>query len=173
MTSGILSLLLCFAFAFCSCFLLVDLGKDSGFNSLVLFCGIINAIQCKVMSLTRCHGTGGTLLRRTWWESHQTRENVHVSFTMPLPRLSHDIHTWGISTRSPTATPMAMRLPSRSRPPGPTARTLASLSFSTLDSGRKMPLAVLASALTRWTSTRSRRGARARMERTVDCRFLR
>lgn len=87
------------------------------------------------------------------------------------PQLSHNVHTWGISTRSPTATPMAMRLPSRSRPPGPTARTLASLSFSTLDSGRKMPLAVLVSALTRWTSTRSRRGARARMERIVDCGF--
>jgi hypothetical protein len=91
-----------------------------------------------------------------------------VSF-IPLRVL--DIHTWGIRTRSPTATLMAMRLPSRSRPPGPTARTLASLSFSTLDSGRKMPLAVLASALTRWTRTRSRRGARARMERTVDWGF--
>lgn len=52
-----------------------------------------------------------------------------------------------------------------SRAPGPTARTLASLSFSTLDSGRKMPLAVLVSALMRWTRTRSRRGARARMDR--------
>ena len=68
-------------------------------------------------------------------------------------------------TRSPTATPMGRRLPFLSREPGPTARTLASLSFSTDDSGRKMPLAVLVSALTRWTRTRSRRGARARMER--------
>jgi len=60
---------------------------------------------------------------------------------------------------------MGMRLPFLSKAPGPTAMTLASLSFSTLDSGRKMPLAVLVSALMRWTRTRSRRGARARMER--------
>lgn len=60
---------------------------------------------------------------------------------------------------------MGNRLPFLSRAPGPTARTLASLSFSTLDSGRKMPPAVLVSALMRWTRTRSSRGARERMER--------
>lgn len=63
------------------------------------------------------------------------------------------------------ATPIGNRLPFLSRAPGPTATTLASLSFSTLDSGRKMPLAVFVSALIRWTRTRSRRGARARMDR--------
>lgn len=167
-----------YALILLSAFLLVDLGKDSELF-VSIFCVII--VHYSMMSLTRCHGTGGTLRRQTWWESHRTRRfscqlcrvpRIIIS-AIPLlfPRPSHDIHTWGISTRSPTATLMAIRLPSRSRPPGPTARTLASLSFSTLDSGRKMPLAVLVSALTRWTSTRSRRGARARMERTVDCRF--
>ena len=61
---------------------------------------------------------------------------------------------------------MGRRLPSLSRAPGPTARTLASLRSLTEDSGRKMPEAVLASALTRWTRTRSRRGMRDLMERT-------
>ena len=73
--------------------------------------------------------------------------------------------TCGIRTRSPTATLIGTRLPSLSSPPGPTASTFASLSFSTLDSGRKMPPAVLVSALTRWTRIRSRRGARDLMER--------
>jgi hypothetical protein len=58
-------------------------------------------------------------------------------------------HTWGIRTRSPDATPMGTLLPSRSTAPGPTARTRPSLSSLTLDSGRKMPDAVLVSALTR------------------------
>lgn len=58
-------------------------------------------------------------------------------------------------------------MPSLSRAPGPTARTLASLRSLTEDSGRKMPEAVLASALTRWTRTRSRRGMRDLTERTV------
>jgi hypothetical protein len=73
--------------------------------------------------------------------------------------------TWGINTRSPVVTPMGSLLPSLSRPPGPTARTLASLSSLTLDSGRKMPLAVLASALMRWTRTRSSSGTRDLMDR--------
>ena len=60
---------------------------------------------------------------------------------------------------------MGSLLPFLSSAPGPTARTLASLSFSTEDSGRRMPEAVLVSALTRCTRTRSSSGARARMER--------
>lgn len=32
-------------------------------------------------------------------------------------------HTWGMRTLSPALTPMGRRLPSRSRRPGPTART--------------------------------------------------
>ena len=86
------------------------------------------------------------------------------SWNSSSPALTGEPPNWGIRTRSPTATPMGSRLPFLSMAPGPTARTLASLSFSTLDSGRKMPLAVLVSALMRWTRTRSRRGARARMD---------
>lgn len=73
--------------------------------------------------------------------------------------------TVGISTRSPACTPTGSLLPSLSRAPGPTARTLASLSSLTLDSGRKMPDAVLVSALMRWTRTRSRRGTSDLMDR--------
>ena len=71
-------------------------------------------------------------------------------------------------TRSPTATPMGRRLPFLSREPGPTARTLASLSSLTAVSGRKMPVAVLASGLMRWTRMRSRRGAMLRMDLIAD-----
>jgi hypothetical protein len=73
-------------------------------------------------------------------------------------------HTCGIKTRSPTATPQLTLLPSLSRPPGPTASTFASFSSLTLLSGRKMPEAVLDSAFMRCTRTRSRRGARERID---------
>lgn len=76
--------------------------------------------------------------------------------------------TWGIRTLSPLATPMGRRLPSLSKAPGPTARTLASFCSLTLLSGRKIPEAVLASGLMRWTRTRSRRGARDLMLRRTD-----
>lgn len=80
--------------------------------------------------------------------------------------------TCGINTLSPAVTPMATRLPSLSRPPGPTASTLASFSSLTLDSGRKMPLAVLASARMRWTSTRSSSGISDLIERMeVACKW--
>lgn len=68
---------------------------------------------------------------------------------------------------SPGFTLTPILFPSLSRPPGPTANTFASLSSLTADSGRKMPPAVLASALTRWTRMRSRRGARALIDFTV------
>ena len=78
--------------------------------------------------------------------------------------------TWGIKTLSPACTLQLTLFPSLSKPPGPTAKTLASLSSLTLDSGRKIPLAVLVSALILWTKTRSRRGARDLMDlRAVDC----
>lgn len=75
--------------------------------------------------------------------------------------------TCGINTLSPGCTLTCTRLPSLSRPPGPTASTLASFSSLTALSGRKMPPAVLASAFIRWTSTRSRRGARDLMDLTA------
>lgn len=81
--------------------------------------------------------------------------------------------TVGISTRSPACTPTGSLLPSLSRAPGPTARTLASLSSLTLDSGRKMPDAVLVSALMRWTRTRSRRGTSDLMDRMEVACFAR
>jgi hypothetical protein len=70
----------------------------------------------------------------------------------------------GINTRSPSLTLISNLTPSLEYAPGPTARTRASLSSFTEDSGRKMPDAVLDSAFMRWTRTRSRRGARARMD---------
>lgn len=69
---------------------------------------------------------------------------------------------------SPAATPMGRRLPSLSKRPGPTARTWASFCSLTAASGRKIPEAVLASGLMRWTRTRSRRGVRDLMLRRID-----
>lgn len=68
---------------------------------------------------------------------------------------------------SPGCTLTAILFPSLSKAPGPTASTFASLSSLTADSGRKMPPAVFASALTRWTRMRSRRGARDLIDLTV------
>lgn len=90
----------------------------------------------------------------------------HQQTHTPSPPPQQQEHlTCGIKTRSPGFTEISILLPSLSNPPGPTARTLASDSFSTVDSGRKIPDAVLASALMRWTRMRSRRGARDLMER--------
>ena len=72
--------------------------------------------------------------------------------------------TCGIRTLSPTLTLQLTLFPSLSSPPGPTANTLASFNSLTLDSGRKIPDAVLVSALMRWIRTRSRRGARDLMD---------
>ena len=85
--------------------------------------------------------------------------SIHPPIPLHLQRL-----TCGINTLSPDFTPMGMILPSRSRMPGPTASTLASLSSLTAVSGRKMPVEVLASALTRCTRTRSRSGMRDLMD---------
>ena len=60
-------------------------------------------------------------------------------------RTKYNQHTWGISTLSPGCTLGCIRLPSLSRLPGPTAKTLASFKSFTALSGRKMPPAVLAS----------------------------
>lgn len=73
-------------------------------------------------------------------------------------------HTCGIRTLSPTDTEQLTLFPSLSRPPGPTANTFASLSSLTLDSGKKIPEAVLVSAFMRCTRTRSRSGARDLMD---------
>jgi hypothetical protein len=102
---------------------------------------------------------GVLLLRHLDLHAAKLRTRQHVAPNPSLPK-----RTCGISTLSPGWTLMTMRLPSRSRPPGPTARTLASLSSLTADSGRKMPPEVLASARTRWTRTRSRSGARDLMD---------
>lgn len=88
---------------------------------------------------------------------HQNKKTQHHHQQLPL--------TCGINTRSPGFTEISILLPSLSNPPGPTARTLASDSFSTVDSGRKIPEAVFASALMRWTRMRSRSGASDLMER--------
>lgn len=93
-----------------------------------------------------------------------TSQHIVVSSHGPLGVPKAGL-TVGIKTRSPACTPMGTRLPSLSIPPGPTASTLASFSSLTLDSGRKMPEAVLASALMRWTRTRSRRGTRDLIDR--------
>jgi len=86
------------------------------------------------------------------WPLFASKHNTQSSMKARL--------TCGIRTLSPTVTLQEILLPSLSKPPGPTARTLASLSSLTLDSGRKMPDAVRVSALMRWTRTRSSRGAR-------------
>ena len=93
---------------------------------------------------------------------HKTTINIISSEILEYP--GHQIPTCGINTLSPGATLGVTLLPSLSRPPGPTASTLASLSSLTLLSGRKIPPAVLASALTLWTSMRSRRGERDLMD---------
>jgi len=80
--------------------------------------------------------------------------------------------TWGIKTLSPGCTLGATRLPSLSNAPGPTARTFASLSSLTAVSGRKMPVAVFASGLTRCTRMRSRSGAIERIDLMADCVVL-
>jgi hypothetical protein len=55
----------------------------------------------------------------------------------------------------------------RSRPPGPTARTVASgTCFSVTDEGKKIPDAVFVSALTRWTRIRSSVGFRDEIDRS-------
>lgn len=94
--------------------------------------------------------------------STKKKKKKHGTINSRDPSLSL---TCGIKTRSPGFTEISILLPSLSNPPGPTARTLASDSFSTVDSGRKIPEAVFASALMRWTRMRSRRGARDLMER--------
>src|SRR5947209_12985914 len=63
---------------------------------------------------------------------------------------------------------MAILLPSLSTPHGPTANTLASFSSLRQLSGRKIPPAVLLSALILCTSTRSRRGIRDLMLLSAD-----
>jgi hypothetical protein len=60
---------------------------------------------------------------------------------------------------SPAATLTGILDPSLLKAPGPTARTLASESSLTAVSGKKIPDAVLDSALILWTRIRSRRGA--------------
>ena len=92
--------------------------------------------------------------------------------TSQNPYSNNEMLTCGINTLSPGVTEHAILLPSLSIAPGPTASTLASFRSFTLDSGRKMPLAVFASALMRWTKTRSRRGTRLLMDRMVDWRRL-
>lgn len=133
---------------------------------------ILARILCQQLVMGSCAadtcGWTYSLSRNRWYSSSPALTGEPPNYTpvnIQDNRVDHQIHTWGIRTRSPVLTPIGSRLPFLSRLPGPTAMTLASLSFSTLDSGRKMPLAVLASALTRWTRTRSKRGARARMDR--------
>lgn len=73
-------------------------------------------------------------------------------------------HTCGIKTRSPALTLGSILFPSWFKAPGPTANTRPSDNFSMVLSGKKIPEAVLVSALMRWMRTRSRRGARALMD---------
>lgn len=126
---------------------------------------------CHIKETKKHAGSTYSLSRNSWYSSSPalTGEPPNYKHQLVLSKLFGKLvqtrPTEGIRTRSPTVTPMGRRFPSLSRAPGPTARTLASFNFSTLDSGRKMPPAVLVSALMRWTRTRSRRGARARMDR--------
>ncbi len=100
----------------------------------------------------------------SWMESKlQIAASIHIltlHTTIRIKEQKRPQLTCGIKTLSPGATLHETLLPSLSNPPGPTAKTLASFNSLTLDSGRKMPPAVLASILTRWTRTRSSSGAR-------------
>ncbi|KAH3683543.1 hypothetical protein WICPIJ_005489 [Wickerhamomyces pijperi] len=78
--------------------------------------------------------------------------------TSSSPTLMVEPPNCGIKTVSPTATFGKILLPLVSTKPGPMAKTLAVFNFSTFFSGNKIPEAVLASALTLWTKTRSNNG---------------
>jgi len=108
---------------------------------------------------------GGSAILR-----HVSRGPLRVRVRVPfLSSPDSTTHTCGINTRSPGCTFGLTVLPSLSRPPGPTASTRASFSSLTELSGRKMPPAVLDSALMRCTSTRSSSGASDLMDlRAVD-----
>lgn len=145
--------------------LLVDLGQEPAPASVMP--------QCQGDRFGRGVGVSYSWSLKRWYSSSPTLTGLPPYYIIiskhPLlvrPEISTGgALTCGIKTRSPGFTEISILLPSLSNPPGPTARTLASDSFSTVDSGRKIPEAVLTSALIRWTRMRSRRGARDLMER--------
>lgn len=125
-----------------------------------------------------------SLSRKSWYSLSPTLIGLPPNCT--IPRLAITVaacgrhrrayqraHTWGINTLSPALRLGAILAPSRFSAPGPTASTSAWFSSFCADSGRKMPPAVLASALTRCTRMRSSRGAMERTDlRAVDCSWV-
>lgn len=112
------------------------------FARILLMVSVTSRYRFHVVDLLRIPVECVLILSNLDWATTKLQRSVRTLGTIIKPPQ----HTCGIKTRSPSEHPIGILFPSLSSPPGPTARTLASFSFSTLLSGRKIPPAVLVSA---------------------------